>query len=140
MQRFVFWVISAAFIASFLYASYRMGHARFMNVFRRVAALWFVSLGSLAVIVSLAWIVWPGLFPDEPPAPVWGQLTYALLFGLVVAFGVHWMRAPTYRPDLGDTMRLMGTEPWPEELARRHGRSWWTGDPRPENAQRLASL
>lgn len=116
-----------------------MGHARFLNVLRRVAALGFVSLGSLAVIVSLAWIVLPGLFPDVPRAPVWGQLIYALLFGFLVALGIHWMRVPTYRPDLGDTMRLVGTEPWPEELARRHGRSWWTGDPRPENAQRLAS-
>jgi len=28
-------------------------------------------------------------------------------------------------------MRLMSNEPWSEELERRRGRSWWTGDPRP---------
>ena len=82
------------------------------------------------MIVSVAWIVSPGLFPDEPPAPAWGKVIYAVLFGAVAAFGVHWLRAPTYRPDLGDTMRLMSTEPWADELARRQGRSWWTGDPR----------
>ena len=140
MQRFVFWVVGFAFVVSFSYASYRMGHARFLNVLKRVVALGFVSLGSLAVILSLASIVWPGLFPDEPPAPRWGQLIYALVFGLGAAFGVHLMHGPTYRPDLGDTMRLMSTEPWPEELARRKGRSWWTGDPQPESARRLPSL
>jgi hypothetical protein len=134
MQLFISWIVGAPFVAGLFYARHRMGHARFMNVFRRVAALWFVSLGSLAVIASFVWIAWPGFSPDEAPAPIWGKVTYGVLFALVVAFGVHWMRVPTYRPDLGDTMRLMGTEPWPEELARRQGRSWWTGDPRPENA------
>jgi hypothetical protein len=129
MQRFVVSVFGPAIILGLFYASSRMGHARFMNVFRRVVAIWFVSLGSLAVITSIVWIGWPGLFPDEPPAPVWGKVVYAALFGAVAAFGVLLMCAPTYRPDLGDTMRLMGTEPWREELARRQGRRWWTGDP-----------
>ena len=116
-----------------------MGHARYMNVLRRVAGLWFVSLGSLAVLATIVWIVWPGLAPDEPSAPTWGKIAEGVLFALVVVLGIHWMRVPTYRPDLGDTMRFMGTEPWTEELARRQGRSWWTGDPRPKTAQRLTS-
>ena len=116
-----------------------MGHPRFLNVLRRVAALWFISLGTLAGLASFGWIVWPGLFPDEAPIPIWGKFASGFLCALVVAFGVHWVRVPTYRHDLGDTMRLMDTKPWPEELARRQGRSWWTGDPRPENAQRRSS-
>jgi hypothetical protein len=130
MQRFAGWFVGFAVISGFLYARFRMGHARFLNFFRRVAAIWFVSLGTLAAIVELTWAEWPRLFPDEPSAPASVKVVYSIVFGAVAVFGVYLMRTPTYRPDLGDTMRLMSTRPWSEELARRQGRSWWTGDPR----------
>ena len=130
MQRFAGWLFSLAFVFAFFYTRFRMGHARFLNLFRRVAAIWFASLGTLAVIVELAWIAWPRLFAYEPPAPAAAKVAYSILFAAVAGFGVYLMRTPSYRPDLGDTMRLMGTEPWSEELTRRQNRSWWTGDPR----------
>jgi len=120
-----------AFLAAMVTLRWRMGAFRFINAFRRFVAIGFASLGTLAVIISLVWIGWPEVFSDEPPAPLWGKVAYVFLFGLGAAFGVYLMRAPTYRPDLGDTMRLMSNEPWSQELERRRGRSWWTGDPRP---------
>jgi hypothetical protein len=102
-----------------------------IDSFRRVVAIGFVSLGTLGFIVSLVWTGWPEVFRDEPPAPLFGKFVSQVLFVLAAGLGVYLVRAPTYRPDLGDTMRLMSNEPWSEELVRRRGRSWWTGDPRP---------
>jgi hypothetical protein len=119
-----------AFIAASVALRRRMGAFRFINAFRRFVAIGFASLGTLAVIISLVWIGWPEVFSDEPAAPLWGKVAYAFLFGLAATLGVYLMLAPTYRPDLGDTMRLMSNEPWSQELERRRGRSWWTGDPR----------
>lgn len=122
--------IGAALFLSMLVVSAKMGHARFMNAFRRFAALWFVSLASIAVLGTVARAIWPNSF-DEPPPSISAALALVSIFSLVLAFGVWLIRAPSYRPDLGDTMRLMSTEPWADELARRQNRTWWTGDPKP---------
>jgi hypothetical protein len=108
-----------------------------MNVLRRFAALWFVSLGSIAVVATVAGAIVPDLFPDERITLSY-ILTTIVASGLFIALGIRWLRAPTYRPDLGDTMRIMSTEPWLEELARRQGRNWWTGDPQPRTTKPLS--
>jgi predicted membrane channel-forming protein YqfA (hemolysin III family) len=124
-------IVSVAFVAVWFTVRWKMGTFRFGNAFRRVVAIGFISLGTLGVIVCLVWTGWPEVFRDEPPAPLFGKFVSQVLFVLAAGFGVYLVRAPTYRPDLGDTMRLMSNEPWSEELVRRKGRSWWTGDPRP---------
>ena len=124
-------IVSVAFVAVWFVVRGKMGAVRFGNAFRRVVAIGFVSLGTLGFIVSLVWTGWPEVFRDEPPAPLFGKFVSQVLFVLAAGLGVYLVRAPTYRPDLGDTMRLMSNEPWSEELVRRRGRSWWTGDPRP---------
>jgi hypothetical protein len=119
-----------ALAVSMLGLSLKMGHARFMNAFRRFAALWFIVLGSLAVFGTVAFAIWPDSF-EETPMSAGAELAMATIFGLVVALGVWLIRRPSYRPDLGDTMRFMSTEPWADELVRRQNRTWWTGDPKP---------
>jgi uncharacterized membrane protein YqjE len=123
-------IVSLAFIAVWFAARWKMGSFRFGNAFRRGVAIGFASLGTLGFIVSLVWTFWPQAFRDEPPAPLFGKFVSQVLFVLAAGLGVYLVRMPTYRPDLGDTMRLMSNEPWSEELLRRRGRSWWTGDPR----------
>jgi hypothetical protein len=130
MDWFVSWILIPAIPLSFLILSFKMGHTRFMNAFRRFAAYWFVCLGTLAVVGTIAAIVWPSSV-EESQASIGTQLSIIIVFGLVVVVGLLMLRMPSYRPDLGDTMRFMSTEPWSEELARRQGRSPWTGDPRP---------
>jgi hypothetical protein len=120
--------IGAVLFLSMLVVSAKMGHARFMNALHRFLALWCVSLGSIAVLATVASAIWPDI-SDERPTSI-GVLTTVSLFGLVLAFGVWLIRRPSYRPDLGDTMRFMSTEPWADELARRQNRTWWTGDPK----------
>jgi hypothetical protein len=122
--------IGAAMFLSMLVLSAKIGHARFMNAARRFAALWFISLGSLAFVGTVASTIWPDAFAPAPRSTS-GDVGLIVISGLVVAFGIWLIRTPSYRPDLGDTMRLMSTEPWAEELARRGNRAWWTGDPKP---------
>lgn len=124
-------IVSVAFLVVWFAVRRKMGAFRFGNAFRRVVAIGFISLGTLGFIVSFVWTSWPEVFRDEPPAPLFGKFVTQVLFVLAAGLGVYLVRAPTYRPDLGDTMRLMSNEPWSEELVRRRGRSWWTGDPRP---------
>ena len=128
MTSFINLTIGTALFLSMLVVSAKMGHARFMNALLRVLALWCVSLGSIAVLGTLASAIWPDSF-EEPQTSI-SVLTLVSIFGLVLAFGVWLIRTPSYRPDLGDTMRLMSTEPWADELARRQNRTWWTGDPK----------
>jgi hypothetical protein len=123
-------LFTVAFVVVWFSARKKMGTFRFYNAFRRVVAIGFVSLGTLGFIVSLVWTIWPQVFRDEPLAPLFGKFVSQVLFVLAAGLGMYLVRAPTYRPDLGDTMRLMSNEPWSEELERRRGRSWWTGDPR----------
>lgn len=123
-------ISSVAFIVVWFAVRWKMGAFRFGNAFRRVVAIGFVSLGTLVAVVSLVSIGWPEVFSDEPPVPLLGQFVFRVLFVLVGGLGVYLLRTPTYRPDLGDTMRLMSNAPWSEELERRRGRSWWTGNPR----------
>jgi hypothetical protein len=130
MDWFVSWILAPAILLSMPLLSFKMGHARFMNAFRRFAAYWFVCLGTIAVVGTIAVIVRPSSV-EGSEASTGAQLSIIVVFGLVVVVGLLMLRMPTYRPDLGDTMRFMSTEPWPEELARRQGRSPWTGDPRP---------
>jgi hypothetical protein len=130
MDWFVNWILIPAIHVSFFILSLKMGHARFMNAFRPFAAYWFVCLGTLAVVGTIAVIAWPSSV-EESEAPIGTQLLIIIVFGLVVVVGLLMLRMPTYRPDLGDAMRFMSTKPWSEELARRRGRSPWTGDPRP---------
>jgi hypothetical protein len=130
MDWFVSWILTPAMLLSMPLLSFKMGHARFMNAFRRFAAYWFVCLGTIAVVGTIAVIVWPSAV-EESEASIGTLLSIIIVFGLVVVVGLLMLRMPAYRPDLGDTMRFMSTEPWPEELARRRGRSPWTGDPRP---------
>ena len=125
------------FVGSLFLVRRKMGPFRFMNALRRVVGLWFVSLGSLAVIVTVAASIWPDAFGEAVPFN--RVLVSVLAFGFAVVLGIWFLRAPTYRPDLGDTMRLMSTEPWPEELERRKGRTWWTGDPRVRSTEPLAT-
>jgi hypothetical protein len=122
--------IGTVLFLSILIVSAKMGHARFMNALRRFGALWCVSLGSIAVLGTIASAIWPDSFGESPPS-ISAALAIVSIFALVLAFGAWLIRTPSYRPDLGDTMRLMSTEPWADELARRQNRTWWTGDPKP---------
>jgi hypothetical protein len=133
MDWFVLWILRLAIVFGMFILSVKMGHARFMNAFRRFAAFWFVCLGTFAIVGTIASILWPRFF-DQPRTSIGSLIALVIVFGLVVAVGARMLRMPTYRPDLGDTMRLMSNEPWPEELARRQGRSLWTGDPLPTSA------
>src|ERR1700730_6280955 len=127
MDSFVSWILIPAIPLSFLILSFRMGHARFMNAFRRFAAYWFVCLGTLAVVGTIAAIVWPSSV-EESPASIGTQISIMIVFGLVAVVGLLMLRMPTYRPDLGDRMRFLSPIPWTDELARRQGRNPWTGD------------
>jgi hypothetical protein len=137
MTSFINLTIGAALFLSMLVVSARMGHARFMNALRRFGALWCVSLGSIAVLGTVASAIWPDVF-EEAQTSI-SAFTTVSIFALVLAFGVWLIRTPSYRPDLGDTMRFMSTEPWADELARRQNRTWWTGDPRPTKGKLSAS-
>src|SRR3954468_8751857 len=129
MDWFVAWkILSPAIVISIFALSKKMGRFRFLNALRRFAAFWFVCLGTLAVVTTIASIIWPGFF-DGPRTSTGGSIGLIIVFALVMIVGLRMLHMPTYRPDLGDTMRLMSNEPWPEELARRQGRSPWTGDP-----------
>ena len=130
MTSFINLTLGVALAVSMLLLSFKMGHARFMNAFRRVGALWCIILGNLAVLGTVAGAIWPDIVGEEPMSTS-AELATITIFGLVVAFGVWLIRRPSYRPDLGDTMRFMSTEPWADELARRQNRTWWTGDPKP---------
>jgi hypothetical protein len=102
----------------------------YSNIVRRVEALWCLCLGTIAVVGSVLWIVRPGTLPSDPSIPIWGRVGLMILFALVAILGARGLRAPTYRPDLGDTMRVKNTDSWKGELSRRADRSWWTGEPR----------
>jgi len=122
-------VAAIAFVAAIIYARSRLGYFRFSNVLRRVVGLCFVSFPVVGILVTIVGIVWPGAFDAEVTSS--SQLVgLVMFFAPFVAVGIWVLRSPTYRPDLGDTMRLVSTDPWSEELARRQNRSWWTGDPK----------
>ena len=107
------------------------------NIVRRVEALWCLCLGAIAAVASVLWIVRPGTLPSDPSIPIWGRVGLMILFVLVAVLGVTGLRAPTYRPDLGDA-KVKNTDSWKGELARRAGRSWWTGEPRSQPNQASA--
>jgi hypothetical protein len=129
-------VVGILFVGSFFFLLRKMGHARFTNLLRRVAGLWFVSLGTLAILVEIVGTIWPAAFDEKTPTS--GVIVLVGVFAVAIAIGVWLLRAPSYRPDLGDTMRLLSTEPWPEELQRRKNRTWWTGDPKITGNESLA--
>jgi hypothetical protein len=81
------WLFSLAFIAGFFYVRFRLGHARFLNLLRRVGEVWFLAIGSLGAIVELVWAVWPELFPNEQPTPVSTKLATAAVFAAAAAAG-----------------------------------------------------
>src|SRR3954447_15229057 len=103
MASFINLTIGAAVLVSMLVLSSKVGRARFMNGLRRFAGLWFVSLGSLAFLATLASTIWPNAFPDDRHRPISGDVTLLVISSLVVAFGIWLIRTPSYRPDLGDT-------------------------------------
>jgi hypothetical protein len=112
----------------------------FYNVLRRAIALWFVSLGSVAVVATVVWVIWPQIYTAEPTT-IWGKLATIVAFSLAIVWGIVWMRMPTYRPDMGDTLWIMNASSWAEQRARRQDRSWWTGNPREaaQSAKRFGS-
>lgn len=123
-----------AAIASLLFSAFqtrlRTTHPRQFNVVRRVGALSCACLGIYAVIASVLWMVRPGTLPSDPSIPTCERAAITVLFVVVIALGVRGLRLPTYRPDLGDTARVMRTDSASEELVRRKDRNWWTGAPR----------
>jgi hypothetical protein len=68
MDWFVSWILTPAIFLSMPLLSFKMGHARFMNAFRRFAAYWFACLGTIAVVGTIAVIVWPSSV-EESQAP-----------------------------------------------------------------------
>lgn len=100
----------------------------FYNISRRVVGLWFVSLGSIAVVVGAAWILWPQI-DTAAPDTILVKLAVIVAFSLAIGWGVLLLRMPTYRPDLGDKWWIMSSA-WAEQLPTRQDRNWWTGNPR----------
>jgi hypothetical protein len=133
MDWLITWVLGPGIVLSMFVLSRKMGRFRFRNAFKRFAAYWFICLGTLGAVGSIASIIWPDFFDDSRTSTA-GLIAIIIVFSLAVVVGARMLRMPTFRPDLGDTMRLMSNEPWPEELARRQGRSPWTGDPLPRSA------
>jgi putative Mn2+ efflux pump MntP len=130
----VYLTIAVALSLSTLALSVKRGRFRYRHAVRRFAALWFVVFGTLAVLATVAGAIWPDL-AGTTPVSTSAELAIVSVFGLVLAFGIWLIRAPSYRPDLGDTMRFMSTESWADELARRQNRTWWTGDPKPTDGK-----
>jgi hypothetical protein len=90
------------------------------------------DLGLAAVLGGAVFIVWGTLrMWEREYFTIEGAVSLVILpVGLLVA-GIGWaiLRAPTYRPDLGDA--LSGFDPFGAK-ARRSApdkRSWWTGEP-----------
>ncbi|HZE09139.1 MAG TPA: hypothetical protein VE110_10345 [Gemmatimonadaceae bacterium] len=100
------------------------------NVFRRIGAIYSVGLGTILLALTAVSTVQPGIFHTNPSLGIGQRLAVAAIFAFVLAIGVDGLRSPTYRPDLGDTMRgRKSKEAWYQELARRNSRNWWTGEP-----------
>jgi hypothetical protein len=115
------------------------GYWVFHNVFRRLIGLWFVTLGSLAVIVVAVWLIWPQL-DTTTHVTIAEKVAGIGAFSLAIVWGVFLLRLPTYRPDLGDKPWLMSSA-WAEQLPSRRDRNWWTGSPKKgiQSAERFGS-
>jgi hypothetical protein len=105
---------------------------RVFNVVMRLAGL----LTGFFAVAGLFWgfllVVRPpflgrlhGVLTDPNLAPI---LLFAGLWFAIVAIGI--LRAPSYRPDLGDALNLV--DPFGARLRRLYppARWWWSGDPK----------
>jgi hypothetical protein len=94
------------------------------NVLVRALGLVAVVSGAVFTLLGAMRIRQLGLLETEGSPPL-----VLLIIGLVVAgLGVAILRAPTYRPDLGDaSWRFDPTGVKTQKLAAAK-RSWWTGD------------
>ena len=100
------------------------GYWRVFNILVRTLGLVAVVGGAVFTVLGVMRILQLGLLQTEGSPPL-----VLLIIGLVVAWlGVAILRAPTYRPDLGDVSWRFDP---PGAKTPRSGaakRSWWTGD------------
>ena len=98
------------------------GYWRVFNVLVRALGLVALVSGAVFTVMGVLRILQLGLLRSEGSPPL-----IILLVGLIVAWlGVSILRAPTYRPDLGDASWRF--EPFGAKRSGSAGRSWWTGD------------
>jgi hypothetical protein len=103
---------------------------KLFNIVMRLAGLFTTLSGAV-------FLTWSVLLIVRAPIVVWAQGTLAdpnlaapLLFAAVwfSILGVGILRAPPYRPDLGDADRLVDPAGFKLRRFFSPSRSWWTGD------------
>ena len=110
------------------------GYWRAYNVLRRFVGLWFAVLGTAMALEGVWWALRPESFPAEPATSLAERLAVAAAGAVAAAIGVAVLRAPSFRPDLGDVLWIAAPQEWRAQRAHRRERAWWTGDPRPAEA------
>ena len=92
------------------------------NVLVRALGLTALVAGAVFTVLGAVRIMQLGTAAEGTPGVV------ILLVGLLVAaLGAAVLRAPTYRPDLGDASWRF--DPFGSKSRSPSKRSWWTGDP-----------
>jgi hypothetical protein len=100
------------------------GYWRVFNVLVRTLGLVAVVSGAVFTVLGAMRISQLGLLETEGSPPL-----VLLVIGLVVAgLGVAILRAPTYRPDLGDASWRFDPFGSKSQRSAALKRSWWTGD------------
>jgi hypothetical protein len=110
-------------------SSYERWHWRTVNVLRRVFGIAATVNGTVFVLWAMSLLV-----RSQSTLNIGGVATsdlgpkVVILGGgvVVLIFGGLMLRAPAYRPDLGDVSWLV--EPQVAAAERRRNRRWWTGD------------
>ena len=104
--------------------TWRADYWRMFNVLVRVLGLAAMAGGAVFTLLGITRLLQPGALRVEgEPALV------LLLVGLLVlAIGAAILRAPPFRPDLGDVSWRFDPFGSKERRAARPKRSWWTGD------------
>jgi hypothetical protein len=107
-------------------ASSGAGYRRVFNLLVRVLGLVALVSGAVFTVLGVLRILQLGLLRTEGSPPL-----VILLVGLLVAvLGLAILRAPIYRPDLGDASWRFDPFGTKSRLTAPPGRSWWTGDRR----------
>lgn len=100
-----------------------MSGLKLFNVSLRITGLWWTVLGGIAllggVVGCVRWAV------GVKTAPIETAITQTVVGGVATAFGIAFLRARPYRPDLDDEAFLGVFKRRP---ASSEPRKWWTGD------------